>query len=213
MAPLPLLRSSSPKNGGENVRTLPFRGDDTALVKALLGGHPAAAVAFHERFAARVHAVLYRMLGADQELEDTVHDVFVRALEALPNLRDPAALDSWVMGVTVRTARTRLQRRARRWWLRLMPTETVPEVAVPARDPAADEALRATYRILDRLPVDERIALVLRFAAEMTIAEAAKAAHVSLATLKRRVGRAERRFLELARAEPALAGWTQGGES
>src|SRR5512135_1032195 len=106
MAPLPLLHTSSPKNVGENVRALPFRGDDAALVKALLGGHPAAAVAFHERFAGKVHALLYRMLGADQELEDTVHDVFVRALEALPNLRDPAALDSWVMGVTVRTART-----------------------------------------------------------------------------------------------------------
>ena len=212
MATAPLLRTPSP-NVGENVRTLPFRGDDSALVAALLGGHPAAAVAFHERFAGKVHALLYRMLGADQELEDTVHDVFVRALEALPKLRDPAALDSWVMGVTVRTARTRLQGRARRWWLRLMPTETVPESAVPARDPATDEALRATYRILDMLPVDERIALVLRFAAEMTIAEAARAAHVSLATLKRRVQRGERRFLELARTEPALAGWTQGGES
>jgi RNA polymerase sigma-70 factor (ECF subfamily) len=89
----------------------------------------------------------------------------------------------------------------------------VPEPAIPARDPATDEALRATYRILDMLPVDERIALVLRFAAEMTIAEAARAAHVSLATLKRRVQRAERRFLELAETEPALAGWTQGGES
>jgi RNA polymerase sigma-70 factor (ECF subfamily) len=212
MAPLPLPRTY-PKSPGENVRTLPFRGDDAALVAAILGGHPAAAVAFHQRFVGKVHALLHRMLGSDQELEDTVHDVFMRALEALPKLRDPAALDSWMMGVTVRTARTRMQRRARRWWLRLMPTETVPEPAVPAGDPATQEALRATYRILDMLPVDERIALVLRFAAEMTIAEAASAAHVSSATLKRRIGRAERRFLELAQTEPALAGWTRGGEA
>jgi RNA polymerase sigma-70 factor, ECF subfamily len=212
VAPLPLARTPS-KHAGENVRALPFRGDDSALVEAVLRGHPAAAVAFHDRFAGKVHAFLYRMLGADQELEDTVHDVFVRALEALPTLRDPAALDSWMMGVTVRTARTRLQRRARRWWLRLMPTDTVPEPVAPARDPAADEALRATYRILNMLPVDERIALVLRFAAEMTLAEAARASDVSLATIKRRVKRAEERFLEHAKTEPALAGWSAGGDT
>jgi RNA polymerase sigma-70 factor (ECF subfamily) len=152
------------------------------------------------------------MLGPDSELEDTLHDVFVRAFESLHNLRDPAALDSWVMGVTVRTARTRLQRRARRWWLKLASDDTMPEPAVPARDPAADEALRATYRILDMLPVDERIALVLRFAAEMTIAEAATTSGVSVATIKRRLQRAERSFLAHAEREPALESWASGGQ-
>jgi RNA polymerase sigma-70 factor (ECF subfamily) len=206
---VPLL-SHPPDGPGDKVRTLPFRGDDAALVAALLRGHPAAAAVFHDRFARKVHALLYRMLGPDSELEDTLHDVFVRALEALPSLRDPAALDSWVMGVTVRTARTRLQRRARRWWLRLASDGTTPEEVVPARDPANDEALRATYRILDRLPVDERIALVLRFAAEMTIAEAATSSGVSVATLKRRLQRAERSFVTHAEREPALEGWATG---
>lgn len=211
MGVVPLTHGSLAPSG-DNVRALPFRGDNAALVAALLRGSPGAAAAFHDRYAHQIHGLLFRMLGPDPELEDTLHDVFVRALEALPALRDPAALDSWIMGVAVRTVRTRLQRRARRWWLKFLPAENLPEPVAWGLDPASTESLRAVSRILDKLLVDERIALVLRFAAEMTVAEAAAAAGVSMATLKRRVARAERRFLQYARSEPALGEWLNGGE-
>jgi DNA-directed RNA polymerase specialized sigma24 family protein len=88
-----------------------------------------------------------------------------------------------------------------------MPTEELPEVAVPAADPADDEASKAAYRILAGLSVDDRVALVLRAVAQMTIAEAAEACGVSTSTLKRRVRRAESAFMDQARREPALQTW------
>jgi len=190
---------------------LAFRGDDRALVGGVLRGHPGAAAAFHDRFALKMHGLLFRLMGPDPELEDVLQDAFVRTLEALPRLRDVVALEGFVMGVTVRTARTWLQRRSRRRWLRLVPAEELPEPIAPACEPAVRQALQAVYGALQSLPVDERIALVLRLAVGMTLPEAAEACHVSLSTIKRRLARAERAFMDQARQRPVLAEWLSGG--
>jgi RNA polymerase sigma-70 factor (ECF subfamily) len=73
-----------------------------------------------------------------------------------------------------------------------------------------EEALRATYRVLDRLPVEERVVFALRFIEGMEVAEVANACGVSLSTVKRRLGKASARFASWAKAEPALADWLDG---
>ena len=73
------------------------------------------------------------------------------------------------------------------------------------------QALHATYRLLSTLQPDEQIAFALRFIDGMELTEVAAACDVSLATIKRRLARAEARFSELARSEPALVEWI-GGE-
>ncbi len=64
--------------------------------------------------------------------------------------------------------------------------------------------MRATYRVLDTLPDDERMAFSLRFISEMQLTEVAEACRVSLATVKRRLARAEKRFVEAAKEHPSL---------
>jgi RNA polymerase sigma-70 factor (ECF subfamily) len=151
--------------------------------------------------------MLYRLLGPDPELSDVLHDCFVRALGSIAQLREPAALDSWVMGVTVLTARTHLQRRMRRSWLRLSRTDELPEPAFEDTEPSLREALKVTYRILDRLSIEERLVFVLRHNEQMTVAALAEQLELSVSTAKRRLGRAEQRFLVMARKEPALSAW------
>ena len=74
----------------------------------------------------------------------------------------------------------------------------------------ARRALRETYKTLDTLPANERIAFVLRFIDGLTLPEAAAAAGTSLATFKRRLSRAEKKFLERVRERPLLQQWLQG---
>jgi len=45
----------------------------------------------------------------------------------------------------------------------------------------------------------------------MTLSDAAEACETSLATLKRRLARAEKRFLEAARKRPSLEQWLEDG--
>jgi RNA polymerase sigma-70 factor, ECF subfamily len=191
--------------------SFPFNGDEEQLVRSLRDRQAAATVHYYSRFSAHVRNLLFRMLGPDSELDDTLHDTFVRALESIETLRDPKALRAWTLGVAVYTARIELQRRRRKRWLSLFAPADLPERAASEVAPETVEALRSVSRILDRLPTDERIAVVLRLAERMTMPEAAAACRVSISTFKRRFARGEKLFRELAAAEPVLKDWWQGG--
>ncbi len=143
-------------------------------------------------------------LGIDAEIADVVQDVFVAVLEGVHNLKDASALRSWIATLTVFTARGRIRRRRRWRWIRFVAPEEVPEVPVAAPQGETHEAVRATYAILSDFPADERLAFTLRFVSEMQLTEVAAACRVSLATVKRRLARAEKRFVEAARSNPAL---------
>lgn len=194
-----------------NVRALPFPGDDAALVAAMRAGNASAVAAFHDRYERLVTRILVRVLGSEPELADLKHDVFVRALGSLHQLEDPAALRSWLTSVTIFTARSCIQRRSRRRWLRFLPWTEVPELPAPAPSGEVMSALHATYAILAKLPVNQRIAFALRFIEGMELTEVASACEVSLATAKRWIARAEVEFCAMAREHPALAEWVEGG--
>lgn len=185
---------------------------DEALVEGLRARQPAALEVFHERFSGQVLRLLGRVLGAERDLADVHHDAFVRALGSLDSLRDPNALSAWVTSVAVFAARTCIQRRVRRRWLLFFAPEDLPSVVAPAADGEAREALRATYRALERLPADERIAFALRRIDGMELTEVAAACGTSLATIKRRLVRAETSFVAAARSEPALEAWLDAGK-
>ncbi len=191
-------RSAAPTPGV--VRALPFDGDNAALVRAMRDGRANATTAFYDRHADAVHGLVFRLLGPDAELEDVVHDVFVRALERLARLR------------AVHTVRIRIQRRMRRRWLMFMAPEDVPEIATWSPETGLGEALRDVYALVDALPVDERIALVLHRVEGLSLEEAARACETSLSTFRRRLARGEAKFLARAQKRPAIASWLEGDE-
>jgi RNA polymerase sigma-70 factor (ECF subfamily) len=208
--------SHAPKRGAGVVRSLPFEGDDAALVAALRAGRVDAAAAFYDRHVRIIHAMVLRLMGPDTEIDDVVHDVFVRALESLPRLREPAALRSWMFGIAVRAVAIRFQRRRRQRWLRFMAPQDVPERAV-LPETELGEALRDVYAILEGMGADERIALVLHRVQGMSLEDGAKAMGTSLATFRRRLARGEEKFMTRARKRPALSAWVtqvarDGGE-
>jgi RNA polymerase sigma-70 factor (ECF subfamily) len=210
--PRPVLELVPQRRENPRSRGVVTYATDEALVEGLRARHPAALEAFHQRFSGHVLRVLARVLGTERDLADVHHDAFVRALGSLDSLRDPAALPAWVTSVAVFAARTTIQRRVRRRWLLFFAPEDLPAVAARPADGDAREALRATYRVLDGMPADERIAFALRRIDGMELTEVAIACGVSLATIKRRLARAEASFLAAARTQPGLEEWLEGRE-
>jgi RNA polymerase sigma-70 factor (ECF subfamily) len=185
--------------------------DDAALVSAVIAGHPSARAELFDRHAPHVQRVLARVLGHDAELADLLHEVFVRALAQMERLDDPSALKAWLTAIAVFTAREHIRRRARGRWLRLFAHEDLPDAPALVAGEEVRESLRATYAVLDRLGVEDRIAFALRFIDGLELGEVAAACNVSLNTIKRRLVRAEKRFFALARREPSLHRWLEGG--
>jgi RNA polymerase sigma-70 factor (ECF subfamily) len=189
------------------VLRLPVPDSDAALVAAVRAGRADARDEIVRRCVPDVERILYRVLGPDPEMEDVAHDVFVAALAALGQLRNPEALRSWLVGIAIRKARKLIARRRRWRFLRSVPPGELPEQEAPALSAEVRDALRSTYRILAELPTDDRIAFALRQVEGMELTAVAEATEVSLATAKRRIARGQQRFLELARHHDALASW------
>src|SRR5205814_3393739 len=108
-------------------------------------------------------------------------------------------------------ARFEIRRRARRRFFLLAANDELPEMEAVVSNPEVDEAVRATYRVLNKLPADERIAFALRFIDGMELSEVASACRVSLATIKRRLLKARQRFDAMAAHYDELSDWSRSG--
>jgi RNA polymerase sigma-70 factor, ECF subfamily len=184
-------------------------GDRHAVVAALKSGDEVAAAAFFREFEPLVERTMGRILGYDDELGDATQEAFLRAIRSLDTLRDPQALVDWLIQIAVFTATDFLRRRKRRRWLVFVGVRPTVE-PIAANDEGARDAVRATYRVLDRMRPEDRTVFVLRFIEGMDFDALANAHDCSRSTIKRRLARATARFRLLARREPALARWIEG---
>jgi RNA polymerase sigma-70 factor (ECF subfamily) len=179
---------------------------EEAIVAGLRRGDPEAAAALYDRVQDRVNRIVWRMLGADAEHDDVMHQVFVEALDSASALRNPGSLESWMVGITLNTVRRELRRR--RFRRRLFgPEAPEPVDADGTLDPERLMLLRRFYGALEHLGASERILFTLRFVEGYSLAEAAEAAGCSLAAVKRRLERARRAFAARAARDPVLAAW------
>jgi RNA polymerase sigma-70 factor (ECF subfamily) len=190
---------------------LTFVGDDAALVEALRAGHPGAAAAFYDRYAGQVRLMLRSILGPDDDIPDLLQEVFIRAMDRIGSVREVDRLGAWLTTIAVFVGRAHIRLRSRRNWLRLFSPERTAPQHLQQPPPDARRALRDVYLILDEMPVDQRMAFVLRYIQGASLVEAAESCGTSLATIKRRLSRAERQFQEAIRLRPALVGWREEG--
>jgi RNA polymerase sigma-70 factor (ECF subfamily) len=196
------------------VLPLAFHGNDRALVDALVAGHPGAKAVFFQRYVKYVERIVTHVIGFDGELADILQEVFANALASVRSLRDPSALQPWLRSVAIRTTRKVLRGRSRRKWLRGFADAAEEEQHEPSFagvDVDARLAVQAVYAVLAELGTDDRIAFALRFVDGMEVAEVADACEVSVNTVKRRLARAEHRFVTKAGRYPELAQWIRGG--
>ena len=197
--------AASPVEAGDARPALPASDpDNRALVAALVRGDAGAWTELVDRFGRDVERLVAGAMGVDRDIADLVQDVFLRVIERIHQLRDPRALRGWIASVAVFAARGHIRQRRRWRWIRFLAPADIPDTPAPTANPESHTLVHATYRVLDTLPESERLAFSLRFIAEMELTEVAAACGVSLATIKRRLARAETRFLEGARSDPML---------
>ncbi len=166
--------------------------DDATLARAASSGDPRATGVLWDRFSPLARRMLRRTLGPQAAVESLLQEVFVRAIEQLPNLADSAQLRPFMVGVTARVLASELRRRRMRRLLRLRPRQEADGSIGPS-DAGVRTALSALYRILDELDADARLAFTLRHFEGLQVSEVAMATDASLSRAKRRLARANAR--------------------
>lgn len=135
-----------------------------------------------------------RIQGSAGDVEDVVHDAFLRAHQRLHELRDASAFRSWLGSIVVRLVRSRLRRRRllNAFGLGLADPVELDAIASSDASPEARAQLAQIYALLQTMPPDERIAWTLRFVESHRLEAVAELSGCSLATAKRRIQRAQR---------------------
>jgi len=142
---------------------------------------------FFRRYAPYVARIGHRLLGRDDEVDDLIQDVFLAAHRGVRRLRDADAIKGWLATVAVRQCRRRLRARRVRAFLHIDSPDDYREVADESATPEHRTMLKAVYEVLDRMPVNQRIAWSLRYVEGERLERVAELCGCSLATAKRRI--------------------------
>jgi len=178
---------------------------DLEVARRCVSGDRNAQREFFQRERHRVHAILYRIVGSNSDMEDLVQDAFIQIFRSMASFRGEASLATWLDRVAVRTAYSYLTKR-RNEAVRLT---VVPEPV--STEPGADqrlitrEATRRLYAALDKLPAPQRVAFTLHVVDGRTLKDVALAMSATVAATKVRVWRAWKAVHGAARRDPLIA--------
>ena len=179
------------------------------LARLQSGDHAAVAIAYG-RYRGLVNQMIWRLLGADPDHSDLVNEVFIKAFQGAKNVKDPAKFKSWLLSIAGNLTRDELRRRAvRRRFARAQPKDEMQAGALGC-SPELSHQLSHAFSALGKLPVDLRMAFMLRHIEGYELTETAEICGCSLATTKRRLKKAEDRFVELVEQDPPLSVLLEG---
>lgn len=132
---------------------------------------------FDDHYAAVARSLA--LAGGDHHAaEEATQEAFARALDRWRSVRDMERPVGWVYVVALRELRRRQKRRRRE-------EETPPAGLAAAADPAGRVATAVSVRtVLATLPPRQREAVVLRYLADLPIAEVATAMGCATGTVK-----------------------------
>ena len=150
--------------------------------------------ALYARYAPYVAAIAMRILGRESEVEDLVQDVFATAVRGLRRRRNHAEIKRWLATVTVRRSIRRLRLLALWSWIDLDEEPHWERIADPDVSPDERRLVAHVYRALERLSIRDRVAWVLRHVEGESLQQVADLCGCSLATVKRRIARAQTRI-------------------
>ncbi len=184
--------------------------EDEPLVARSRRGDLAAFNALVEAYQGRVYNLCLRMLASPEAAEDAAQDAFLSAYRNLQHFRG-ASFRAWLLRIATNACTDELRRRRRR-----------PQVSLDAGPAAIDGPLeppdtsdspeewalrRETNRHIQdglmKLPLDQRVAVVLCDVQGLSYEEISEALGISLGTVKSRIsrGRARLRHILLEREE------------
>ncbi len=167
---------------------------------------PGISLTFDElfgRYSSMVFGLVYHILGDREEALDVSQEVFLTIFRKMDSFRGESSLKTWIYCIAVNRATNRF-----RWWNRLRRRGTVSLEEHLANSPdrelfynlksdiqSPEDALliqeeRAEIeRLLLQLPLQQRIAVVMRDIEGLSYEEIAASMNISIGTVKSRIAR------------------------
>ena len=175
---------------------------DRAVIHQVLSGDVEAFARLVDRHYERCARIAVRILGNREDAEEAIQDAFLRAFKALGDYEEREQFSAWLTRILVNQCRTVLARSRKR------------DLIFPDLDPVAfDFAVDANVaegiwpeleRALAQLPAEQREAIVLKYADDLTYEEMARVTGAGESALKMRIQRAFARLRAILQEVPSV---------
>ncbi len=181
---------------------------DHELLRAHVDGDPDAFATLFRRHRDRLWAVALRTMGNPEDASDGLQDGMIAAYRRAGSFRGDAAVTTWLHRVVVNACLDRL-RAAKVRRAEPLPEDledigdrgslvnSTTEAADPADLAVVDERRRIVLAALDRLPADQKAALILVDMEGYPVAEVAVMLDCAVGTVKSRCSRGRARLATL----------------
>jgi RNA polymerase sigma-70 factor (ECF subfamily) len=194
---------------------------DSELVRRAKAGDADAFGTLVERNESKIYGLCLKMLGNQEDAEDCLQEVFIKAYKALPDFRQEARFSTWLYRIAYNESLMRIRKKK----LDTVPLDRPVELAEGdvsrdledwTTDPRADvmnnELSDVLVRHVNELEPDNRIVFLMRDVHGMSTSDTAEALGLSVPAVKSRLHRA-RMFLRQKLSDYFEDGGEGGGAS
>ncbi len=168
---------------------------DQAIIDRVLAGDDEAFGQLVDSHHDRCTRIAFRILGNREDAEEAVQDAFLRAYRALASYEERERFQPWLTRILVNQCRTMRARTERRELV--FSDLELHEGLIGSFEESSRDAWPDLDHALSRLPSEQREALVLRYADDMTYEEMSRVTGAGESALKMRVQRAFARLRTL----------------
>ncbi len=167
---------------------------DAFLVEQCRAGDEEACEALVRQYQERVFALISRMTGDPDRVEDIAQEVFLKAFRSLKSFRGGSRFYTWLYRITVNTVLNTMRSQGRRQETSLDALEGFEVQAnadmEPAEVTARLELARRVREAIDQLEEPYRVIVYLRELEDLSYEEIAEVVELPVGTVKSRLFRA-----------------------
>lgn len=177
--------------------------DDQLIHRILLGDDDAFTTLMKKHYKS-IHYYIWKIVKDFHIAEDVTQETFIQAHRKLSTLKDPNQFVGWLYAIANRLSINWIQRsKTSEASLDNIPQEEIDEFSYSRHILEQREIISSEHRsnvikkILEILPEDERIVMILYYLDEMTTREISESLGVSVNTITSRLQRARKRSQQI----------------
>jgi RNA polymerase sigma-70 factor (ECF subfamily) len=141
-----------------------------------------------------IFALAYRTLGREEDARDVTQETFLRAFRALPGFKGDAKFSSWLYRIALNLCRDWMRRSRRAPMVEVPEGVEIHEMASDRQETATVEDLAARAELsvavaeaMEKLPPEQKAAIILKEYHGLTFQEVAELMNCPLSTAKTRL--------------------------
>lgn len=177
---------------------------DHELIDKIACGSDSAFQELFNRYKKLIVNVCYRLIGNRDEAEDVTQDVFLRVFRSAKQFTHRSKVSTWIYRIAINLSLNHLRRKKYRQWLSLDDgsTSNTPEFFdlvssdCPKSELHAKEQKKIIMTAINKLPADQRIAIMLQRYDGLSCQEIAAIMECSVGAVQARLHRAKKNLYQ-----------------